>query len=89
MTLRALLQVEALRALLAVRTKISTGLGSGDHVQQILCLRSWQRTGIITLDGALFEQAVRRADGAPISDQLPIPNNTYESDDEVLYHEHE
>ena len=62
---------------------------SGDHVQQILCLRSWQRSGIVALDGALFEQAVRRADGAPISDQLPVPNNTYESDDEVLYHEHE
>ena len=62
---------------------------SGDHVQQILCLRSWQRSVIVALDGALFEQAVRRADGAPISDRLPVPNNTYESDDEVLYHEHE
>jgi hypothetical protein len=27
--------------------------------------------------------------GALISDQLPIPNNTYESDDKVLYHKHE
>lgn len=62
---------------------------TGDHVQQILCLRNWQRAGIVTLDGALFEQAVRRADGAPISNQLPIPENTYESDDEVLDHEHE
>ena len=61
----------------------------GDHVQQILCLRSWQRSGIIALDRALFEQAVRRADSVPISDRLPIPNNTYKSDDEVLYHEHE
>ena len=43
----------------------------------------------MALDGALFEQAVRQADGAPISDQLPVPNNTYESDDEALYHEHE
>ena len=62
---------------------------SGDHVQQILCLRSWQRSGIIALDGALFEQAVRRADGALISDRLPVPNNTYKSDDEVLYYEYE
>ena len=32
---------------------------SGDHVREILCLRSWQRSGIVRLDGALFEQAVR------------------------------
>jgi hypothetical protein len=62
---------------------------SGDPVQQILCLRSWRRSGLMTLDGAMFEQVVRRADGAPISDQLPIPSNTQESDDKELYHEHE
>jgi hypothetical protein len=61
----------------------------GDHVQQILYLRNWQRAGIVTLDGALFKQTVQQADGAPISDQLPVPINTYESDDKVLYHEHE
>jgi hypothetical protein len=62
---------------------------TGEHVQEILCLRSWQKSGIVTLDGALFEQAVRRADGAPISDQLPLPTIHHKSDDEVLYHEHE
>jgi hypothetical protein len=43
----------------------------------------------VTLDGALFEQAVRRADGAPISDQLLLPTYRTESDDEVLHYEHE
>jgi hypothetical protein len=62
---------------------------SGEHVQEILCLRSWQKSGIITLDGALFEQAIRRADSAPISDQLPLLTQLIESDDEVLYHERE
>lgn len=41
----------------------------------------------MTLDGALFEQAVRRADGAAISDQLPILHNHPESDDDLLYHD--
>jgi hypothetical protein len=60
---------------------------TGDHVQEILCLRSWQRSGIVTLDGALFEQAVRRADGISISDQLPVPSNHPESEDDLLYHD--
>ena len=60
---------------------------TGDHVQEILCLRSWQKSGIVTLDGALFEQAVRLADGAPISDQLPVPIDVRESDDDLLYYD--
>jgi hypothetical protein len=72
-------------ALLAPRRRQLTG----DHVQEILCLRSWQYSGIVTLDGALFEQAIRQADGAPISDQILAVDNIHESDDEVLYHEHE
>jgi hypothetical protein len=56
------------------------------HVREILCLRSWQDSGLVTLDAALFKQIVRRADGAPIAEDLPI---TYESDDEVVYHEHD
>jgi hypothetical protein len=59
----------------------------GNHVREILCLRSWQDTGIITLDGALFEQAIKQADGAPIDDDLHY--NTYEGDDEVVYHQHD
>jgi hypothetical protein len=35
-----------------------------DHVQEILCLQSWQSCGIITLDSTMFEQVVRKADKA-------------------------
>jgi hypothetical protein len=64
---------------------------TGDHVEQVLCLRSWQASGIVTLDGALFEQAVRGADSMPISDDDDdeVTNNTRNSDNKVLYHEHE
>jgi hypothetical protein len=61
---------------------------AGDHVHEILCLRSWQYSGTMTLDRASFGQAIRQADGPPISDQLPAVNSTHERDDEVLYHEH-
>jgi hypothetical protein len=30
---------------------------SGEAVEQMLCLRSWQRSGIIMLDQGLFEEA--------------------------------
>jgi hypothetical protein len=30
---------------------------SGEAVEQMLCLRSWQRSGIITLEQGLFEEA--------------------------------
>jgi hypothetical protein len=40
----------------------------------------------VTLDGALFKQAVRLADGALISDQLPVPIDVRESDDDLLYY---
>jgi hypothetical protein len=30
---------------------------SGEAVEQMLCLRSWQRSGIITLNQGLFEEA--------------------------------
>ena len=60
---------------------------TGEHVREVLCLRSWQNSGIVTLGNALFEQAIRQADGAPVADELY--RNTYESDDDVLYNEHE
>jgi hypothetical protein len=60
---------------------------SAGHVREILCLRSWQDSGIVTLNAALFEQVVKHADGAPIAEDLR--NNTYENDDEVIYDEHE
>ena len=53
---------------------------TGDHVQEVLCLRSWQASGIVTLDGDLFEQAIMVGDRS---------SNTLESDDGVLYHEQE
>jgi hypothetical protein len=64
---------------------------TGDYVEQVLCLRSWQVSGIVTLDGALFEQAVRGADSMLISDDDDdeVTNNTRNSDDRVLYYEHE
>lgn len=34
----------------------------GDAVQEILCLRSWQDNGVITLDRTLFEDAVATAE---------------------------
>lgn len=61
---------------------------TGDHVEEILCLRSWQASGIVTLDGALFEQAVRVTDSTPISDD-EVTNKPFNSDGEVLYHEYE
>jgi hypothetical protein len=54
-----------------------------DHVQEILCLQSWQSCGIITLDSIMFEQVVRKADKAAKA----AANNTTDSDDEVSYHE--
>jgi hypothetical protein len=59
---------------------------SAGHVREILCLRSWQDSGLVTLNAALFEQIIRHADGAPIAEDLP---NTYETDDKVDYYEHD
>jgi hypothetical protein len=60
---------------------------SGDHVQEILCLKSWQGSGLVTLDGALFDQAIRVADGAPINDEIAtvaLNNSDDDEDDEVV-----
>ncbi|GAB7322858.1 hypothetical protein MBLNU13_g05416t1 [Cladosporium sp. NU13] len=65
------------RALLTPRRRMMTG----DHVQEALCLRSWQDCGIIHLGPDLFDEVIRYADGAPISEQ--ISSNNIESDDEV------
>lgn len=61
---------------------------SGDYVQEILCLKSWQRDGIVTLDGALFDQVVRVAESVPITNEMD-PDYTYNSDGEVVYREYE
>jgi hypothetical protein len=57
-------------------------------VQEILCLQSWQASGLVTLDGILFEQAIREGDAGG-GDDDEVVRNTVNSDDEVLYHEHE
>jgi hypothetical protein len=62
---------------------------TGEHVQEILCMESWQASGIVILSGSLFEQAVKATDGAPINDTLNNNNNTDESDGEGAYHRHE
>lgn len=61
---------------------------TADHVEEIQCLRSWQSTSIVTLDAALFDQAMRQGDEESNDDEIDA-NNTTESNDEVLYHEHE
>lgn len=48
---------------------------TGDAVQEILCLRSWQENGIITLDRTLFEDAITTAEQAPIADELQFTMN--------------
>lgn len=63
-------------------------LMTSDHVEEIIALQSWQASGIVRLDGDLFEQVIRQSDSEPISDELDA-NNTTEGDDEVLYYEHE
>jgi hypothetical protein len=39
---------------------------TGDTVQELLCLRSWERSGIIKLQATDYEEAVASADGASI-----------------------
>jgi hypothetical protein len=59
----------------------------GDHVQEILCLKSWQGSSLVTLDRALFDQVIRVADGAPINDEIAIValnNSDDDEDDEVV-----
>ncbi|KAM0708853.1 hypothetical protein Q7P35_005507 [Cladosporium inversicolor] len=51
---------------------------TGDHVQEVLCLRSWQASGIVTLDTEFFKLAISQGDY----------NNTSDDDDEVLYRRH-
>ena len=57
----------------------------GKRLQEILCLRSWQDSGIVTLDGNLFEQAVRQADSAPIDERLAYTKNNINDSDDELY----
>lgn len=53
---------------------------TGEHVQENLCLRSWQASGVVTLDEDMFDEVIRYGDG---------DYNTTDSDDEVVYHERE
>lgn len=55
---------------------------TGAAVQQLLCLRSWQKSGVISLDTRLLRQAVL-PDGDDDGELLPT------HDGELLYHEHD
>jgi hypothetical protein len=46
-----------------------------DTVQELLCLRSWQRSGLVQFDHTTFEKAVQASQDAPIADELAY-NNT-------------
>jgi hypothetical protein len=48
---------------------------TGDTVQELLCLRSWQRSGLVQFDHTMFEKAVQASQDAPIADELAY-NNT-------------
>jgi hypothetical protein len=52
----------------------------GDTMQEILCLRSWQDSGLINLDRRLFNKAVATAEASSINDDLTLD----ESDDEIV-----
>ena len=53
-----------------------------DHtVEQVLCLRSWQKSGIITLNHTLFKEAVTAVEYALVHDTINA--TTYaDSDDQ-------
>jgi hypothetical protein len=46
-----------------------------DTVQELLCLRSWQRSGLVQFDHTMFEKAVQVSQDAPTADELAY-NNT-------------
>lgn len=50
---------------------------TADTVQELLCLRSWQKSGLIDFDTTLFDEAVRATQDAAIADELAY-NNTIE-----------
>jgi hypothetical protein len=47
---------------------------SGKAVEQMLCLRNWQRSGIITLDQGLFEEATENPYVDTSEDDLTYSN---------------
>jgi hypothetical protein len=49
-------------------------------VKQILCLRSWQKSGIITLNHTLFEEAVTAVEHALVHDNINA--TTYANSDD-------
>ena len=56
----------------------------GESVEQMLCLSSWQASGLIKLDQGLFRRAVGSADNAALPEDR---NNTPLSSDNLQYHE--
>lgn len=59
----------------------------GETVQQVLCLRSWQNSGLIHLDRRLFNKAVAAAQAASIEADLAI-NHGGDGDDDDPEIEH-
>jgi hypothetical protein len=68
---------------------------TGAVVQQLLCLRNWQKSGVVSLDTRLLKLAVLPdgdddgsdddSDGGDGDDGELLPTH----DDELLYHEHD
>jgi hypothetical protein len=54
-------------------------------VEQMLCLRSWQSSGIVKLDQSAFKHAVATAGDCIIEEDV---NNTDLTSSNLLYHEH-
>lgn len=51
---------------------------TGQAMQWLLCLRSWQNSNVIQLDQRLFGQAVITADSLPIDSDDPLPPDSIE-----------
>jgi hypothetical protein len=48
---------------------------TADKVQELLCLRSWQKSGLIDFNNAMFTEVVQAAQDAPIADELMQDDN--------------
>jgi hypothetical protein len=61
---------------------------TADKVQELLCLRSWQKSGLIDFNNAMFTEAVQAAQDAPIADELmqdeDVDGSTRGDDDDDL-----
>jgi hypothetical protein len=56
----------------------------GESVEQMLCLRSWQASGLIKLDQATFERAISSSDATALPEDIQHP---LLSTDNLIHHE--